>query len=176
VDVIEAANWVRPSFATLLAALTTPAAAAGAVAADPYSHSTVLDSSTGAVSILDLLLAPPWAAVSEPHAIENMCLERLAAFVKQWFGWLQQHRPSDADAAEAALSKNGHMLSRRTAGLQLLLEGLLGMDLAFKHHPAATRLQHFLASADISGSVDAVLVKLDKVIRCALGHAIVLSG
>lgn len=164
---IEAANWVRPSFATLLAAFSMPAPAA-ASAADLDSQpspSFALDASTDAVSILDLLLAPPWAAVSESHAIENMCLERLAAFVKQWFGWLQQHRPSEAEAAEAAISKNGHMLSRRTAGLQLLLEGLLGMDLAFKHHPAASRLQHFLACAGISGSVDAVLVKLDKVIR-----------
>lgn len=164
---IEAANWVRPSFATLLAAFSMPAQSED-MAAGPDSQpspSTALDSSTGAVSILDLLLAPPWAAVSESHAIKNMCLERLAAFVKQWFCWLQQHRPSEAEAAEAALSNNGHMLARRTAGMQLLLEGLLALDLAFKHHPAATRLQHFLACAGISGSVDAVLVKLDKVIR-----------
>jgi hypothetical protein len=167
-EVIQLANWVRPSFDTLIAELTKPqpaptmqpTASTPAAPASPFT-----DLSNCPVSLLDLLLAPPWVAVSEANALESSSLDRIAIFLRHWQAWLQQHRPADAAAAVAAMSNQGYMLEQRKAGLQQLLNGLLALDPMFKTVAGRQRLEVFLACAGVKGGVDQALTKLDSANR-----------
>jgi hypothetical protein len=117
------------------------------------------------VSLIDLLLAPPWVAVSEANALETCSLERTSVFLRRWYAWLQQHRPADAAAAVTALSNQGYMLEQRKAGLQHLLSGLLALDPVFKTVSGRHRLEVFLACAGVKGGVDEALRKIDSTVR-----------
>lgn len=172
------ANAVRPSFATLMDSLASPAGASpptGTTAAAAGAGTSVTAPATstpchqpgGRAGLLDVLLAPPWVTVSEAGAMETSSLERTAVFLRHWHCWLQQHRPADAVRAAPALSNQGFMVERRKAGLQLLLEGLLAADPAFGSMPKQQRLEVFLVCAGIRGSVDQALTKLDSAIRWA---------
>jgi hypothetical protein len=170
VDLIESANVVRPSFESLLAALTSRSRAraseSGTAAAGARSGSTTYaDPSSCPPSLLDMLLAPPWVTVSEAGAMETASLERTVVFLKHWFAWLQQHRPDEAAKGDAGLSNQGYMMERRKAGLQSLLEGLLAADPVFSSVPRERRLELFLVTAGIKGTPDQALTKLDNTIR-----------
>lgn len=153
-EAIECANWVRPSFETLIHELTKPSSAITTTAAPASSASPALaavsappttfrDMQDWPVSLLDLLLAPPWASPAERGALETSSLERTAVLLKFWLDWLHENRPADARAGLPGLSNDGYMQEARTAGLRRLLVTLLSRDCVFGEAPAGSRLELF---------------------------------
>lgn len=176
---------MRPSFETLIHELTKPpspitATAAPASSAPPAPPpaaaasappTTFRDTQDWPVSLLDLLLAPPWATPAERDALETSSLERTAVLLRFWLDWLQENRPADARAGLPGLSNDGYMQEARMAGLRRLLVTLLSRDCVFGEAPAGSRLELFFECAGVKGkTVDEALKKLDKTIRCVGMH------